>query len=215
MKIFKNKLIDTLSTINPKEKKSSIIAIWIYKTLIKQNAFLWAQKILQNLKFGTNFLELCELQYFAWYRNYMKIILTRLWQHACEIKTDDWELLSRRYYLSKIAISLKIKVATLKNICFNYSTARKAADYCTYTIVCNVSRSLSILKEVAIWSIIEYGLGNKKFHQNLKALCAKRDFQQLANVFSADIKDLYLVFSESCTDTDKKYLKSVITAEIQ
>lgn len=40
MKIFKNKLIDTLSTTNPKKKKLDVIAVWVYKILIKQNAFL-------------------------------------------------------------------------------------------------------------------------------------------------------------------------------
>lgn len=38
--IFKNELIDTLSITKPEEKKSGIIAVQVYKTLIKQNAFL-------------------------------------------------------------------------------------------------------------------------------------------------------------------------------
>lgn len=40
MENFKNKLIDTLSTNKLKKKKLGIIAVCIYKTLIKQNALL-------------------------------------------------------------------------------------------------------------------------------------------------------------------------------
>lgn len=170
---------------------------------------------MQNLELETNLLELCEFQYFARYRDYMKIIPIRLRHHAYEIKTDDWYLISRRHYWFKIAISLKNKDATLKNIRFNESTARQVADYCTHAAVCNTSRSLGILEEVAIWSIIEYGQRNEKVHQDLEALRAKGDFQQLANVLSADIEDLDFVFSESRTNTNKERLKSVIITKIQ
>lgn len=147
MEIFKNELIDILSTTNPKKKKSSVIAVWVYRILIEQNAFLQVQKVSQNLKFETNILKFCEFQYFAWYGDYMKIIPIYLWQHACEMKTGNQELFLERHYWSDIAISLKNKDATLKNIRFNNSTVSKAADYCTYTVICNSSRSLGISKK--------------------------------------------------------------------
>lgn len=103
----------------------------------------------------------------------------------------------------------------MKNIYFNDSKAREAADYYMYAVVCNVFCRLGNSEKVAIWSIIEYGLKNKKVHQDLKALRTKRDFQQLANVFFADIEGLNLVFSKSRTNIDKERLKSVITTEIQ
>lgn len=90
-----------------------------------------------------------------------------------------------------------------------------AADYHTHAAVYNASRSLGISEQVAVWSIIEYGLRNEKVYRDLEALRAEGDFQQLANVFSADIEDLDLVFSEFRTDTNKECLKSVITTEIQ
>lgn len=215
MKIFKNELTDTLSTTNPEEKKSGVTAVRVYEKLIEQNAFLWVQRVSQNLQLETNLLELREFQYFARYGDYMKILPMRLRQHACERKTGDWELLSGKHYWSDIAVSLKNEDATLKNIRFNDSTARETADYRTHAAVCNASRSLGISEEVALWSIIEYGLRNGKVHRDLEALRAEGDFQQLANVFSADIEDLDLVFSESRSDTDKERLKSVITTEIQ
>lgn len=124
----------------------------------------------------------------------MKIIPTRLRRHACEMKTGDWELLSGRHYWSDVATNLKNEEATLKNIRFNDSTTRKAANYHTHAAVYNASRSLGISEKVAVWSIIEYGLRNEKVYRDLEALRAEGDFQQLANVSSADIEDLDLVF---------------------
>ena len=74
----------------------------------------------------------------------MKIISTRLRQYACEMKTGDWELLSGRHYWSDIALCLKNEDVTPKNIRFNDSTAREAADYRTHAAVCNAFRSLGI-----------------------------------------------------------------------
>lgn len=75
--------------------------------------------------------------------------------------------------------------------------------------------SLGISEDVALWSTIENGLRNEKVHRDPEALRAEGDFQQLANVLSADIKDIDLAFSEFCTDTDKERLQFVITIEIQ
>lgn len=66
----------------------------------------------------------------------------------------------------------------------------------THTAVCNASRSLGISEDVALWSIIEYGLRNEKAHRDLEALRAKGDFHHLAHVLSADIEDIDLVFPD-------------------
>lgn len=78
MKFFKKELKDTLLTTNPNKKKSDISVVRVYERLIEQNAFLWGQRILQNMEFESNLLQLCEFQYFAWYGDYIKIISTCL-----------------------------------------------------------------------------------------------------------------------------------------
>lgn len=72
-----------------------------------------------------------------------------------------------------------------------------------------------ISEDLAIWSIIQYGLRNEKAHRDLEALRAAGDFRQLAQVYSADLEDVDLVFSEFRNETDKQLLKIVINTEIQ
>lgn len=98
------------------------------------------------------------------------------------MKTSDWELLSGKYYWSDIASNLKNEDENLKNIRFNDCTVREAADYRTHAVVCNASRSLAISEDVALWSIIEYGLRNEKVHRDLEALRAEGEFQQLTTL---------------------------------
>lgn len=187
MEIFKEEL---------KETFLATTAVRVYEKLIEQNAFLWAQRFSQNLELETNLLQLWEIQYLARYSDYMRIIPTRLRQHASETKTSDWELISGKHYWSDIASKLTAEDKNQRNIRLFDSEAYKAADYRTHAAVYNASRALGISEDLTIWSIIQYGLRNEKAHRELEALRAEGDFQQLAQVYSADLEDVDLVFSE-------------------
>ena len=89
MEIFKDELQETLLATSADEKKSGVVAVRVYEKLIEQNAFLWAQILSENLELETNLLQLRELQYRARYGDNMKIIATRLRQHASAKKTSD------------------------------------------------------------------------------------------------------------------------------
>ena len=215
MEIFEEELKKTLLAPNANEKKSGVTAVRVYEKLIEQNAFLWAQRFSQNLELETNLWEIREFQYLARYGDYMRIIPTRLRQHASETKINDLELISGKHYWSDIARKLETEDEIMRNIRPFDSVARKTAKYRTHAAVYNASQGLGISKYLAIWSIIQYGLRNEKVHQDLEALRAAGDYRQLAQVYSADLEDVDLVFSEFRTETNKQLLKIVINTEIQ
>lgn len=112
-------------------------------------------------------------------------------------------------------MNLKAEDESLRNVPIHDSALREAADYSTHAAVYNASQGLGVSEDLAIWSIVQYGERNNKIHRDPEALRAERDFQQLAQLLSADMEDIDLVFSEFRLETDKQSLKLVIAAETE
>lgn len=94
------------------------------------------------------------------------------------------------------------------------SAAMESLDLDTRVSVAMACRDLGILEDLAVWSIVEYGERNRKFHRDLDSLKANGDFCQLALVLYTDLEEIDCVFSELRSKTDKHALKSFICDEI-
>lgn len=120
--------------------------------------------------------------------------------------------MSGNNYWSDVAENLKVEEATQQAAIRNGSVLD---DYelDTTVAVSTACWDLGISKELAVWSIMEYGNRNLRVHRDLLDLRSEGKFPLLAEFFCADNDDLDSTFSELTSETDLSSLRTIIQTE--
>lgn len=158
-------------------------------------------------------LKLRELQYHVRYGDHLKTIPTRLPIHASKNKLENSRLLSGNNYWFDIAENLKVEQAT-KEEAIRKGSVLDDYELDTTVAVITACWDLGISKELAVWSIMEYGDRNLQVHRDLLDLRSEGKFPLLAKILCADRNDLDSTFSELKSETDLSSLRTIIQTEI-
>ena len=214
MVVYKEEVEATLQAQSTDEKILGASAVRLCEKLVEKNSFLRLQRPAEESNMEHNLLQLRELQYYARYGDYVKIIPLQLRRIASESKMGRWELLSGRHYWTTIAKRLveEQKILEERRSPWNDPSSLKIGTIIAIKMACE---ELGISEELARWSIEEYGIRNSLFHQEAERLKASGDFPQYAKVLKADLDDIDTVFSEFRSETDKAALRSIIQREIK
>lgn len=213
MAIFKEELKEAMYAETPEDKLASAGSIRTFERLIEKNGFLRAEAFTQSQEVHANLLELRELQYYSRYGDDVKIFPTALRAHASPIKTENWQILCGRFQWTQIASKLEEEKKALETMGKDRDDVIKRTGLSAHIAVRAACRDLGTNEELAIWSIIQYGLRNMKMHRDLEDLISGGKFNQLADVLQNDLDDIDCIFSEFRSGTDKEALKTIVSAQ--
>ena len=213
MRLYKQELKNALKAETTEERERCVVMIVTEERLIQEKRFLRPIRSAQSMEMEEQLLELRELQYCARYGDYMKIIPSRLRHTASTKKLKNWQFLCSNSYWSDIALNLKDEQESLQELIRKGSVL----DPVKRDIIIAVSAACSdigISKELAVWSIIEYGFRNQQVHRDLEDLRENGKFPLLAKILYTDREELNLTFSEFKSETDVAFLRYIIQSQI-
>ncbi len=209
MHLYKEELKDALCAESPEERERCTTMVMAEERLIQEKHFLRPLKNNQGVEMEDQLLKLRELQYYVQYGNDPKTIPTRLPIHARKNKLENWELLLGNNYWSDIAENLKVEEAT-KQAAILKGSVLDDYELDTTVAVSTACWDVGISKELAVWSIMEYGNRNLQVHRDLLDMRSDGKFPLLAKILCADRNDLDSTFSELTSETDLSSLRTII-----
>ncbi len=213
---YKNEVSIALKAKTHKEKVESISAVRTLEVMIAKNYFLRPTNSLENQEADCALIELRELQYFHRYGDYIKILPNQIRQCASQNKLNGWEHISGRHQWSKVAEALAEEQILITKVARTGTWApEEELDIPATTAVKAACRRLGLDEDLVRWSISAYAERNETVHRDLEWLKETVDFGQLAKVLYQDLRDIYCVFSKTRSKTDRDYLATIITMEIQ
>ena len=213
MHLYKEELKDALNAETHEERERCVTMVMAEERLIQDKRFLRPLKSEQSAELEDQLLRLRELQYYVRYGDYLKIIPTRLKLHASKDKLENWQLLSGNNYWSDIAQNLKIEEETQQEI-IRKGSVLDPVRLDTTIAISTACSDLGISKELAVWSIMEYGARNLQVHRDLVDLRKEGKFPLLAKILCADRNELSSTFSEFKSETNLSFLRTIIQTEI-
>ena len=211
--IYKADLKDALRAKTAEEREKHALMVMAYERMIGERRFLQPLKSADTAKLEDELLQLRELQYVNRYGDYMKIIPTRLRLRASQQKLENWEAISGGNYWSDIALTISAEAETRAEAVRKGLELSKVNSPTTGAVYAACT-DLNMSKELALWSINEYGMRNKEVHRDLEELKREGNFPQLASILCADRNDLSSTFSSIKSETDIRFLREIIQTEI-
>ena len=213
MQLYKEELKDALRAKTMEQRENHAMMVMAEERLIQDKRFLRPLKSAHRAELEDQLLQLRELQYLTRYGDYMKIIPTRLRLYASKHKSENWQLISGNNYWSEIAVDIVAEEEARKEAVRVGAPLDKVKSPTTAAVYMACA-DLGISKELAIWSIQEYGTRNREVHRDLKDLKRAGEFPLLASILSADRNELSSTFSLIKSETDITHLRAIIQSEI-
>ncbi|KAL9116941.1 MAG: hypothetical protein Q9187_006526 [Circinaria calcarea] len=213
MFLFKEEVKEALTAKSAEERELNTKMVMAEERLIRTKRFLQPLESAQSAELQERLLELRELQYCTRYGDYMKIIPAEVRYNASSKKFENWKMISAPTYWSEIAKTLRYE-REAEQMAIRKGSVLDFIGLPATVAVHAACSDIGISKELAIWSIMEYGDRNLQVHRDLVDLRKEGKFHQLAKTLYADREELTSTFSEFKSETDLSSLKMIIQRDI-
>lgn len=215
MNIYKDKVQLAMDLKSGSVRQDALRMVCAQEQLMHQEAFLKPVKKAREAQFEMALLSLRELQYFVRYGDYLKIIPTRLRTYAKKEKIVHYETICGEKFWTDIADDLRQEQRALEKEKRNEPVDEKESNNYEISLAFSAAcQGLGISKELALWSVKEYGVRNSTVHKDIDDVIKAADFRRLAMILYNDREELALTFSQSKSQTDLKFLRTIIQNEI-
>ena len=209
---FKDQIKTAMTTNDGNEKHLAIKHVKALEILIRNEIFLLPGAAPEAAQYEQKILDLRKLEYYARYGDYLGLVPQQLRNIAKAKEFDSSVVLSTVVWWTDVA-----KVILEEEI--DKAQADRRGDYGyetpTLTAVSNACRYLGLNKDMAVWSIKEYGKRNDLLHRSLKEMREAGEYDKLARTLNADLRDISSVFPPSEPEEGIEHLKNVIKSEIR